>query len=76
MIMMNFKIKEKETTPSGHGEEPLEFAVKKILKQLEDGLGIILDAIQNYSIAYEALVGMRGRLVEKFILVGNGILNG
>ena len=67
MIMMNFKIKEKETIVFGYGEEPLEFAVKKILKQLEDGLRIILNAIQNYSVAYEALRGMRGRLVERVI---------
>lgn len=32
----------------------------RLLGQLQEGLGMVLGALKNYSIAYEALGGMRG----------------
>lgn len=61
MVMLSNRAKEKGTIEAGVGEGRIEFAVEKMLKQIEGGLEIVLDAMRNYTIAYEALGGMRGR---------------
>lgn len=40
----------------------------KVLAQLQKGLGVILDALRNYSLAYEGLSGMRGKSPSLFLL--------
>jgi hypothetical protein len=40
---------------SGNGE-----AAVRLLGQLGEGLGMVLEALRNYSLAYEALGGQRG----------------
>lgn len=42
---------------SGNGD-----AATRLLAQLSDGLQLVLDALKNYSIAYEALGGQRSTL--------------
>lgn len=37
-------------------------AASKLLGQLNEGLGFILDALRNYASAFEAVGGMRGML--------------
>jgi len=44
------------------GYAELSGPVKKLLERLEGGLGMILGALKNYSIAYEALGGMRDQI--------------
>lgn len=61
MVMLSNKTKEKGTTEAGVGEGRIEFAVKRMIKQIEGGLEMVLDAMRNYTVAYEALAGMRGR---------------
>jgi hypothetical protein len=39
--------------------------VERLLGQLLEGLELVLNALRNYGIAYEALGGMRGRLIYK-----------
>jgi hypothetical protein len=36
--------------------------VKKLLEKLEEGLDMILGALRNYAVAYEALCGMRDQI--------------
>lgn len=45
--------------------------VKKLLGRLEEGLYMILGALRNYSIAYEALGGMRDQIEIAARNVGN-----
>lgn len=64
MVMLSYKTKAQEgvTSLSGNGRgEQAGLAVKRMLEQLDDGLKMILDAMRNYTIAYEALGGMRGK---------------
>jgi hypothetical protein len=61
MVMLGYKAKAKELVDGVPGDRT-ESAVKRMLAQLQGGLTMILDALQNYTIAYEALAGMRGKL--------------
>lgn len=60
MAMMRFKLKQKDTTVAGPAEGTLKVDAQKMFKQLEYGLDMVFDAIQNYTIAYEAIEGMKG----------------
>lgn len=44
----------------GMGEGPASAPAVKLLGQLGEGLRMILAAVKNYSVAYEALGGMSG----------------
>lgn len=59
MIMLSYK-----TKAMGFGEmlDGKASPATKLLEQLQDGLQRIVSALKNYSIAYEALGGMRGML--------------
>ncbi|KAG0646570.1 Xylanolytic transcriptional activator xlnR [Hyphodiscus hymeniophilus] len=46
------------TSTSMSGEKP----VKKLIERLEEGLDMILEALRNYCVAYEALHGMRDQI--------------
>ena len=45
---------------AGTGDSGREESAVKLLGQLSEGLQMVLGAIRNYSIAYEALGGMSG----------------
>lgn len=65
LVMLGYKAKDKGvkgTIGTGTEEDREDFAVQRLLRQLEDGLEMILSAMQNYTIAYEALGGMKGKL--------------
>ena len=55
------------------GDAGKENQAQKLLGQLSEGLQMILAALKNYSIAYEALGGMRGLFcrVEKYRVEAN-----
>ena len=58
MIMLSYK-----TRAMGFGlGEGSGGAAGRLLGQLSEGLGMILDALKNYSIAYEALGGQRDQI--------------
>ena len=75
MIMISYKTKAMGFAGDGTvdgGSNPAE----KLLEQLREALGTILDAARNYASAFEAVGGMRGlfcsRLLwEVFILMRN-----
>lgn len=58
MIMLCYKTRAMGFV--GAVDDGRESPASKLLSQLQDGLGLILDALRNYSLAYEALGGMRG----------------
>ncbi|KAL2070283.1 hypothetical protein VTL71DRAFT_13309 [Oculimacula yallundae] len=51
-----------ETSPRNGGGEGKENQAQKLLGQLSEGLMMILGALRNYSVAYEALGGMRDQI--------------
>jgi hypothetical protein len=55
MIMLSYK-----TRAMGFMGVVEDSPAKKLLEQLGDGLQLVLDALKNYSMAYEALGGQRG----------------
>jgi hypothetical protein len=59
MIMLSYKTKAMGFVGMIDGKSSPSL---KLLEQLQDGLQLVVDALKNYSIAYEALGGMRGRL--------------
>lgn len=60
MIMLCHKtLVIKQTSPF---EEGLRKKTDKLLFQLHEGIQMILNALENYSTANEALTGMRGKL--------------
>jgi len=62
MIMLSYKTRAMGF--SGNGQ-----AAGRLLGQLGDGLQLILDALKNYSGAYEALGGQRGmRRIQQMII--------
>jgi hypothetical protein len=63
LIMLSYKTKAMGFTGSlGVGDNREEQALK-LLSQLSEGLQMVLGAVKNYSIAYEALGGMTGMLL-------------
>lgn len=50
------------TDGSGFGDSSANDPVRKLLGRLEEGLGMILDALENYAISYEAMGGMRDQI--------------
>ncbi|CZT11182.1 related to C6 finger domain protein [Rhynchosporium graminicola] len=71
LIMLSYKTKamgfaghlnnNNETAPGSRGEGKENHA-QKLLAQLSEALNMILSALRNYSIAYEALGGMRDQI--------------
>ena len=59
MIMLSYKTKAMGfiRPVSGEGKDSVS---ARLLAQLQEGLQLVLDAVKNYSIANEALGGMRG----------------
>jgi hypothetical protein len=59
MIMLSYK-----TRAMGFGAltDGNMAAAGRLLEQLRDGLQLVLDALKNYSIAYEALGGQRDQI--------------
>lgn len=64
LIMLSYKTKAMGFVGSMEGQSPS----MKLLEQLHDGLQLIVGALKRYSIAYEALGGMKGRS-EKWLSV-------
>ena len=58
MIMLCYKTRAMGFV--GAVDDSLENPVSKLLAQLHDGVQLVVDALRNYSLAYEALGGMRG----------------
>jgi len=61
LIMLSYKTKAMGSAGSV-GDGSREESAMKLLGQLGEGLQMILGAIKNYSIAYEALGGMSGQI--------------
>lgn len=61
-IMLSYKTKELRSVGAAAIDEQRSLAQMKMLAQLYSGLQLVLEALRNYSIAYEALGGMRGML--------------
>jgi hypothetical protein len=59
MIMLSYKTKAMGVI-GGVSNEEKDSPSARLLAQLQEGLQLVLDALKNYSIAYEALSGMRG----------------
>jgi hypothetical protein len=59
MIMLSYKTKAMGFVGMIDGKSSPSL---KLLEQLQDGLQLVVDALKNYSIAYEALGGMRGKV--------------
>jgi len=57
MIMLSYK-----TRAMGFGLGDGNVAAERLLGQLHDGLQLVLDALKNYSMAYEALGGQRDQI--------------
>jgi hypothetical protein len=58
MIMLSYK-----TRAMGFGMgEGSGGAAGRLLAQLREGLGLVLDALRNYGLAYEALGGQRDQI--------------
>lgn len=53
------------------GDVNMQESVKKLLRRLEEGLEMILGALKNYAIAYEALGGMRDQIAVAAASVGS-----
>ncbi|KAH8811026.1 hypothetical protein F5884DRAFT_668838 [Xylogone sp. PMI_703] len=58
MVMLSYKMQ--TLGLMGPVDDGTNARAKKLLAQLRDGLQLVLNALKNYSIAYEALGGMRG----------------
>lgn len=56
MIMLGYK-----TRAMGFGGNG-SVAAERLLGQLQEGLGLVLEALRNYSSAYEALGGQRDQI--------------
>jgi hypothetical protein len=67
MIMLSYKTKAMSFV--GDMSNGQDSPAMKMLAQLHDGLQMILAALKNYSIAYEALGGMRGMLIVPFSML-------
>lgn len=59
MIMLSYKTKAMGFI-GAVSNEGKDSPSARLLAQLQDGLQLVLDALKNYSMAYEALGGMRG----------------
>ncbi|KAH8650537.1 hypothetical protein BGZ60DRAFT_192792 [Tricladium varicosporioides] len=59
MIMLCYKTRAMGFRGLGEGQTS---PADRLLGQLQEGLGMVLGALKNYSIAYEALGGMRDRI--------------
>lgn len=59
MIMLSYKTKAMGFI-NEVGNEGKYNPTARLLAQLQEGLQLVLDALENYSMAYEALGGMRG----------------
>ena len=59
MIMLSYKTKAMAFIGAASNEMK-DSRSERLLAQLQEGLQLVLDALKNYSIAYEALGGMRG----------------
>jgi hypothetical protein len=57
MIMLSYK-----TRAMGFGDGNGNGAAGRLLGQLHEGLQLVLDALRNYSLAYEALGGQRDQI--------------
>jgi len=57
MIMLSYK-----TRAMGFMGAVGDSTAKKLLAQLGEGLQLVLDALKNYSMAYEALGGQRDQI--------------
>lgn len=71
MIMLSYKTRAMGFI--GFLDDGTESPAKKLLGQLGDGLQMVLDALRNYSLAYEALGGQRGEF-ESSVVVGDVLL--
>lgn len=60
MTLMSVKVREKKTMMAERGQETIDHAIKKMCTRLEDSSRTVLDVLRNFTIAYEALEGMRG----------------
>jgi hypothetical protein len=62
MIMLSYKTRAMGfgSVEGTNGEQHVD----RLLCQLREGLGLVLNALRNYSVAYEALGGMRGKLIS------------
>ena len=60
MIMLSYKAQSMGFL--GVADDGRSLNQGNMLAQLQKGLGVILDALSNYSLAYEGLSGMRGML--------------
>jgi hypothetical protein len=68
MIMLSYK-----TRAMGFGLGDGNVAAERLLGQLHDGLQLVLDALKNYSLAYEALGGQRDQ-IQLAVEAVNGML--
>jgi hypothetical protein len=59
LIMLSYKTK---AMASRTANSRTELQTSKLLSQLKSGLSMVLEALGNYSLANEALGGMRGML--------------
>jgi hypothetical protein len=59
MIMLSYKTKAMGFIGIA-SNEGMDTPSARLLAQLQEGLQLVLDALKNYSMAYEALGGMRG----------------
>jgi len=62
MIMLSFKTRAMGFGGAGDGVMGNNAAAGRLLGQLHDGLQLVLDALKNYSLAYEALGGQRDQI--------------
>lgn len=74
MIMLSYKTRAMGFI--GMLDDGTESPAKKLLGQLGDGLQMVLDALKNYSVAYEALGGQRGESESSVGVVENMLLTG
>ena len=61
MIMLCYKTRAMGFGSEGSGGNG---AADRLLGQLGEGLELVLDALRNYGVAYEALGGMRGKFTS------------
>lgn len=69
MIMLSYKMQ--ALGLMGPLDDGSDLRAKRLLKQLRDGLQLVLDALKNYAIAYEALGGMRGMNIPFLTTAGS-----
>jgi len=60
MIMLSYKTRAMGFRDAEGGVAPT--AAGQLLGQLQEGLRMVLDALRNYSLAYEALGGQRDQI--------------